>query len=284
MNGFLKRKAQIFVGWTYRMREIKRRRNILKKNRINLFWADRVLNLGDYLSVIIYEWICNYYHLDRNKSVSKRKQIMSTGSILSYSSIDSTVWGSGILNVKSIGVFLRISHGRKLDVRAVRGPITRQIVKGAGYECPKIYGDPAILMPLIYTGCPREIQYPISLIMHYAKPEGELPKSLHQIEIQTDNYEFFIDELLRSGKVISSSLHGIILAESYGIPAVYLNKDFGDELKFWDWYMSTNRPYVQYATTLEEAITMEPMQGIGAEYLKQMQMQLIEAFPVDLWE
>ena len=41
------------------------------------------------------------------------------------------------------------------------------------------------------------------------------------VSMNTDDYKSVIDEICASEIVYTSSLHGIILAESYGIPAVF---------------------------------------------------------------
>ena len=56
-------------------------------------------------------------------------------------------------------------------------------------------------------------------------------KGHHYIDVKTSDYRKFITEICQSKLIISSSLHGIILAESYGIPAIFLNE--GVEKKFY---------------------------------------------------
>ena len=267
----------------YRFRERKQRKSSLSNHKVNLYWWKGHINLGDYLSLVIYQWMCKNKNINTEKTLDCTKSLLALGSILTATAYDATVWGSGMLSIDSIPLFFVKSTDRKLDIRAVRGPITRQIVKSVGYDCPEIYGDPAILMPLIYTGKKGGKKHKVSLVSHYAKAETK-NINVNRINIETHDYEHFIDELLGSEKVISSSLHGIILAEVYGIPAVYLNKNSGDDLKFWDWYMSTGRNNVRYAQTLEEAITAEPMEPIDLDRLANMQKQIMDAFPVDLWE
>ena len=114
----------------------------------------------------------------------------------------------------------------KLDIRAVRGPYTKQYLDKMGFNCPKIYGDPAVLMPIIYS-CNAKKRYSCSIVLHHSSGLREhidelKDMGLHYIEIKTTNYKQFIDAIAQSDTVISSSLHGIILAEAYGVPTVYL--------------------------------------------------------------
>lgn len=100
--------------------------------------------------------------------------------------------------------------------------------------------------------------------------------------ISTHNYKYFIDEIVKSEKIISSSLHGIILAESYGVPAILLNEGIDNQLiKYYDWYYSTGRKSVKIANSIEEALSMEPM---DLPDLTNMRNDLINSFPYDLWD
>ena len=80
---------------------------------------------------------------------------------------------------------------------------------------------------------------------------------------------------------MEKQLHGIILAETYGVPTVfYQERPLQYNFKYADWYESTGRKEMCTTSDLQEAISME------VDYvpdLSQMQKGLIEAFPYDLW-
>lgn len=176
------------------------------------------------------------------------------------------------------------SRGRKLDIRCVRGPYTKQILSNAGYECPDVYGDPAIIMPLIYN--PKvDKQYDVSVITHIGNNgvNGNLLdiNGINKIEIQTDDYEYFVTEIKKSKKVISSSLHGIILAEAYGVPAIFAAHNVMNEImKFYDWYESTGRANFQIASSIEMALEMEPKE---IPKLDRMRDVIMDKFPYDIY-
>jgi pyruvyltransferase len=101
----------------------------------------------------------------------------------------------------------------------------------------------------------------------------------------TTDYQSFIDSLCSAKRVISSSLHGIILAEAYGVPAVlFLPESTHGNLtlyKYQDYYYGTGRFEFPVAKTIQEALLVEPC---PLPELKPIQERLIQAFPVDLWE
>lgn len=254
------------------------------KNKVNLIYWKRQINLGDALAPVIFEWMLEKKELTTESDAKKTSALATIGSIVDLGRFDATVWGSGLQSFEAI-VHTAKAHYKKLDIRAVRGPFTRQALLACGYNCPEIYGDPGILMPLIYS--PHSVckQDKIILINHYSitDPSVDLPENIEVLDIKTSDYKSFIDTLCSAKKVISSSLHGIILAEAYGIPAIFLLQNLKNKeiLKYYDWYFSTNRFSVSIALSLEEALKMVPMKL--PENLETMRKELIQTFPYDLW-
>lgn len=253
-----------------------------QKNIVNMEWWNQQANVGDFLATIVYGWMLAQRGIEPNTNIKQTKHLLTIGSILSMGRFDATVWGSGIHVEKSVTAIFRQSSYRKYDIRSVRGPVTQFILNAAGYKCPSIFGDPAILMPLIYRPKDTKKKYDVSLIKHLSTVEPVISDNIHFINVKTEDYKEFIDEIVHSKKVISSSLHGIILAEAYGIPAIFLNEGMDNEIiKFFDWYLSTGRSNIQIARSVDEAVQLEPMK---LPNLSQMQKNIMKAFPYDLWE
>jgi pyruvyltransferase len=64
------------------------------------------------------------------------------------------------------------------------------------------------------------------------------------IDIQTTDWKSFVDQIKQCRKIISSSLHGLIIAEAYGIPTEWRDWGggvIGDGWKFFDYYSATDR-------------------------------------------
>lgn len=251
----------------------------IKKNVITLEWWDATDNLGDSLAPIIFNWMLQRKRIN-NKDVKSTRHLMTVGSLLGASNFDAIVWGSGLMNAKNTVGLVKYSKYIKYDIRAVRGPITREMLIQIGYDCPSVYGDPAILMPLIYN--PKNIEkcYTCSVILHHLSSIEE-NSNYNFINIKTTDYKKFINEIISSKLVISSSLHGIILAEAYGVPAIFLNVGVSDQsAKYLDWYYSTGRYNVKMIQSLQDSENISPME---LPDLSQMQSSLLESFPYDLW-
>lgn len=167
-------------------------------------------------------------------------RILGIGSIIHLVKPGDIVFGSGTNRKK----FIDATGARFISVR---GPITRKFIVNA--EVPEIYGDPAILLPRIYS--PKvEKKYRIGYIPHYVdKPfvPGLLAAAPEHpaiaIDIQAD-WKIVIDLILQCDRIIASSLHGIIAAEAYGIPAewaVWGTKIRGGPIKYHDYFLGTGR-------------------------------------------
>ncbi len=248
-----------------------------------LEWWQKSVNVGDVLSPVIVSYMRDRLGLtDRPAKPLSRIHLMALGSLIGMRRFDAVIWGSGIHCQETAENVARRQNYVHYDVRIVRGPVTAEILKKAGYEVPDVYGDPAVLMPLIYESPVREKKYPVSVIPHVGTPAALLPEGVHVIRTETDDYRAFIDEIVSSERVISSSLHGIILAEAYGVPAVFCAEGMENEkMKFTDWYAATGRPAYRCAGTFSEALTVPPM---DLPELAGMREALIRTFPKELWK
>ena len=258
-------------------------------NRVNLHrWIspDGMENIGDYLSDVIVRYMLSQRGIIFDKPVNTTKHLYAVGSILQMGLQNATVWGSGYkydISTNSVydHVNNAISRMRKLDIRCVRGPETRRVLRKLGFKCPEIYGDPAVLMPLIYRPKGIKKTRKFSVVRHWTDDS----RADNIIPVMTTDYKGFIDDIASSELVVSSSLHGIILAEAYGVPAVmYIPQEHKDrigEFKFRDYYYSTGRYEFPIAPSVEEALTVKPP---ALPDLKGLQDNLLKSFPYDLWE
>jgi len=124
---------------------------------------------------------------------------------------------------------------RNVDARAVRGPLTAELM---GIDAP--YGDLGILFyhlkpKLIALGAMRKV-HALGHLPHYAVKKNQ---EGHLIEVLSG-----VDEVLfgvaQCGKLITSSLHGIMLADALGIENMWIEEEAvcGDGFKFKDYAAS----------------------------------------------
>jgi len=163
------------------------------------------------------------------------------GSILKYADKDTIVWGAGFISEND-----RLREKPK-KICAVRGPLTRKIVINQGLSCPKIYGDPALLYPLFYK--PRiKKRYSLGIIPHYVDMDDALIATLKENKVLIIDIKGginkVIDQICSCEKIASSSLHGLIAADAYKIPSLWIkfsDKILGEGFKFRDYFASVKR-------------------------------------------
>tara|TARA_R110000765_G_scaffold7963_4_gene26062 strand:+ start:74522 stop:75262 length:741 start_codon:yes stop_codon:yes gene_type:complete len=198
----------------------------------NLTWM-KGSNFGDAINPKLYEYISGKSP-DWKKLGELGDTYMMVGSILNHAKPRTIVWGAGIA----------LDHGNnvsKCDIRAVRGPLTREVMLRNGVDCPEVYGDPVLLMPRYYKPNVSK-EYKLGIIPHVLERDLIHVKhsDINVIDLRK-TYKEIINEICKCEAIVSSSLHGLIAADAYGIKSKWVefsNKVVGNGFKFRDYYMS----------------------------------------------
>ena len=259
-------------------------RKIYKKLEKNMiFWwepKDGAPNVGDYLAYLIVNKSLELNDLSILDKKSSKNKLFSIGSVLHFSKNNDCVWGTG-LNKK---VPDELHKFKSLDVRAVRGPKTRDYLLEKGIECPAVFGDPGLLTSLFYPSNLFELNEVKSdfVIIPHMNDDMSIYDDYKKYLCSPRQYPMaFVKGFLNTKLVVSSSLHGIIMAESYGIPAIYLDSESGEsKFKYDDYYFGTERFSYPIATSIEEAIKTVPATLPNVEKINR---GLLNSFPYDLW-
>jgi pyruvyltransferase len=203
-------------------------------NTVPAFWFTGQPNFGDILSEVLLREIWGIKPVRVSASFSGKA--LGLGSILHRAVSGDVVWGSGLIEPQKF-------DGRGIEFTAVRGPRTRSCIVG---DVPELYGDPGVLLPTFYTPRPLARRYEVGVVPHaidkeaMAVADGEVLS----IDIEERDWRLTVDRIAACDVVVSSSLHGIIVAEAYGIPAVWVqptNGLKGGRFKFNDYYEGTDR-------------------------------------------
>lgn len=220
-------------------------KHILRK-RVNdaVFFAKGFENLGD--SMV--PWLIqNVAHVDlpySNPLAAWGPHLFTIGSILQYATSDCYIWGSGFIQVNSQ------PKRHPKQIAAVRGPLTQMRCQALGIDTPSVLGDPALLTSRFIDKRHEPISGRIGLVPHYvdwdalSNPELGLEKNYRFIDIRTSDIENFADEITKCEYIVSTSLHGLILAEAFGVPTVWCEVSdnvVGKGFKFHDYFSGTGR-------------------------------------------
>lgn len=242
------------------------------------YWqAKQFTNFGDFLSLKLVERIVGG-EVAAVSHIYKAQKMLAIGSVLIMARTDDVVWGTG-MNGKRLD--LDLYKFKNLDVRAVRGPLTKAFIEeNFSIEVPETFGDPALLIPHFFPEF-KKVSHPkreYIVIPHYSEAElfsDEDPNIVYPDE----PWRIIVRKILDSKFVISSSLHGIIIAEAFGIPARYLRiTDHEPLFKYTDYYAGTGRDTFTYATSVEEALQM----GGEPPFICDL-MKLYQSFPFEYW-
>ena len=235
-------------------------------------------NWGDDIIIGLLEEISGLKVLVVNTSPLYRllvkKAYCCIGSILGFfKGKGMIVWGSGFMTPNSQ---MKVKPEK---VYSVRGPLTRKKLLEQGIECPEIYGDPALLISRYYR--PETAQkYKYGIIPHNEDQDDALVRAFEGRDdvriIRLSGYRHWHDipdAVCSCEKIVSSSLHGLIVADSYGIPNVWVrfsDKISGGNFKYLDYFLSVGRDIqgpivIDKAERLDEVFSSKSLFGLAKD-------------------
>lgn len=227
---------------------------------LKLFYYRRpngLLNFGDDLSPIITSYVSGR---PIEWSPPNTAELIGLGSILHLTkknllrrflhwsnSAAVKVWGSGIIS-RDVG---KKKISRNLDYLSVRGPLTRDVL-----ALPKdtAMGDPGLIVGEIFPH--RTPKYDVGVVLHYAhkRRRSEVLETwpflkAHFIDVE-DEAENVVASISECKSILSSSLHGLVIADAMGIPNMKLPMQddlMGGDFKFRDYFGSIGRDFVEFS-------------------------------------
>ncbi len=214
------------------------------EGEIKLCWAaagpgsNGYANLGDGLSAFMIANLAGLpvKHTHFDAETTKLFGVGSIGHLAKRG--HAVIWGTGCYRPdKTIHHVPETTY----DVLAVRGNISQECLESVGIRAPKCYGEPVWLLPSIFQE-KVEKKYELGIISHISDlktsaPEAPLKDEWSSFEIpdllkpsivpittwHEPTLSGMLDKLrliLSCKRIASRSFHGVVIAETYGIPCV----------------------------------------------------------------
>jgi pyruvyltransferase len=204
---------------------------------LHLKQFSRFPNFGDLIGTYLLEHVWGGSFQVVGPEVVGKSNALLVGSILHWADPWSTVCGAGALSPRMVPLAFR-------KATLVRGPLTQAALRSAGFTAPDTIGDPGYLLPSFFDP-PVPVANDIGVVLHYADQSADLIAEIRRegllfIDI-LQPVEQVVTAIKRCSIILSSSLHGMIAADAYGIPTAWI--EVGDNLhgghyKFHDYLMS----------------------------------------------
>lgn len=206
--------------------------------------ADRPVNLGDALSPVMTA-LMSGRPVRRVPFRSHTPRLCAVGTVAQDLALgEAWIWGAGCDARRMTAAGRRRfspDPALRAHVCATRGPLSA-IRLGGGRLATEVFGDPVWLLPRFYA--PQiDKRWEIGVILHLTeltdrtpvcRPRPELSRyavppefdgAVRLINTVTEPTPAAmrgrLDEILACRRILSTSLHGLVFAESYGIPCLY---------------------------------------------------------------
>ncbi|WP_309067387.1 polysaccharide pyruvyl transferase family protein [Microbacterium sp.] len=244
----------------------------------------RVNNMGDLLGPLVTQLaLAHSGWVDPVASAEPPRRLLTIGSIAHFARSGDVMWGTGV-NGKALA---HTPRKIEVDIRAVRGPWTAAELTHRGYHVPPVFGDPALLLGSLMPEIPRLPGWEgLRLVVPNFNSFSEYrdqAETLAQrgLTLLSPEMPLFLvlSAIAHAEFVVGSSLHAVILADAYGVPARIIRSGAEPEFKYYDYLLGSGRTRPRLARDVSEAL------DLGAHEKPEFDAPaLTDAFPRDLWD
>jgi hypothetical protein len=217
------------------------------QNKVKQYWWNERPNFGDALAPKITEFVlgkqvewaspseCQLFGLGSNlEKIIDQTFIESRGNV--------SVWGTGLIAPKSSS-----SANSKLKILSLRGHFSSICL-----DCTNlVVGDPGLLVREMYPELLlQKKEFDVGLVLHHTQHLNNnwrnklKDNGIHFFSAGTNDYESLIESIAKSKIILSSSLHGLVIADSLGVPNEWMNSHGihrTDRFKFHDYASAIGR-------------------------------------------
>lgn len=161
-------------------------------------------------------------------------------------------WGTGIDATRNpLGVEgpYQRPPDTEFHIHALRGPASAETFQAVGIDAPAIYGDPVWLLPRIWPLADVEKTHELGIVLHISELNEQNPEAVVRdiyaryripedmqgsirlintfAPATVDGMRDKVAEILSCRRILSTSLHGLVIAETYGVPCAWF-ATYGD--------------------------------------------------------
>lgn len=239
-----------------------------------LYFTPYKMNFGDELNTMIANRLMELFDVKMNfvdlsikkwrKRTVEGKKFSFIGSIMHHLPDGVDVIGTGVNPLLSSNV----NHDNiKFTILGLRGELSKNFMKERGFDVSNVVlGDPALLIPRLF---PEWSTAPpgtgVGFIPHFndIKECNKKMKTYRDLDIEVcypnQRASDVIEFILSKKVIISSSLHGIIVAEMLNRDTRWVIMDGSSqsegEFKYHDYFSATGRANVPIARNVPEALS-----------------------------
>lgn len=254
------------------------------KKTIKLYWSSSKPNFGDALSPMICEVVSGrkVHYAKPNKC-----DLVSIGSILhrvkeGFFAKKVHIWGTGFIDTQT-------PKNSKHYYHAVRGNLTKGMIN----KPVAAVGDPGLLAHLLLNKETPNKKYRMGFVEHYKdKNNASILDILDKIPNSTNIDIFlppkvFLERISECEIIFSSAMHGLIAADSLGIPNAWVELSEGlrgQGFKFQDYYSVFNMNVQPKLINALNILTVA--QDVADSYnrpnIEKIKKGLYDSFPQDI--